>query len=316
MRFTRRVQLTGNTTFIVSLPKAWASLNNVKAGSEVYITQEEDGGLKITSSAAPVPVKEAHVILDGREDVGEIRREFISKYLAGYSVIRFNSKDRLPAENRKAIKAEAARLIGLEVVEEGSREVVVQDFFSTESLSVERAVKRAYALTVSMYEDLIQSLEKSPRNAVSISGQDDEVDRVFFLVLRQLGIALENASFLKALSLKSTDCIHYTRLITAIERTADNIAKQSLEAKNAEPDKKLVEMNKEALSVYSDAVKAFFSADKRQANNALDRKLLLAQKCEQAKEKGSPRNNLLVDKVASIAEHSAEIAEIAIDKQK
>ena len=313
---TRRVQLTGKSTYIVSLPKDWARLNNVKAGSELHLIQEDDGGLRINSSLEALKQKTAEISLEGKKE-NEIRREFISKYIGGYSIIKFTSQQRIAPETRRNINNEVSRLIGLEVVEEESLFITVQDFFSTENLSIEKAVKRAYAITVNMHENLINALEKE-KKTLSIASQDDEVDRVFFLVLRQLGIALENASFLKALNLKSSDCIPFTRLITALERIADNIAKQANEADKAKPDKELAELNSQALEVYSNAVKAFFSSNKTLANQALEQKELLVEKCEQAKakSKAAAENNLLIDKVASIAEHAAEIAEIAIDKEK
>ena len=36
---TRKVQRTGKSTFIVSLPKSWATKNGISAGSIIYINQ-------------------------------------------------------------------------------------------------------------------------------------------------------------------------------------------------------------------------------------------------------------------------------------
>ena len=46
----RRVQLTGKSTLIVSLPKKWTKKNGLKKGDSLMIKETKDGSLRITPS--------------------------------------------------------------------------------------------------------------------------------------------------------------------------------------------------------------------------------------------------------------------------
>jgi phosphate uptake regulator len=46
----RKLQVTGGSTFILSLPKEWATKNELKRGSSMVVREEEDGSLSISPS--------------------------------------------------------------------------------------------------------------------------------------------------------------------------------------------------------------------------------------------------------------------------
>ena len=43
----RKLQVTGGSTFILSLPKDWATKNELKRGSSMMVREEDDGSLSI-----------------------------------------------------------------------------------------------------------------------------------------------------------------------------------------------------------------------------------------------------------------------------
>jgi len=49
---TRKVQVTGKSTYIVTLPKKWAVDSGLVAGSLVRISYQDDGSIAITDHAA------------------------------------------------------------------------------------------------------------------------------------------------------------------------------------------------------------------------------------------------------------------------
>ena len=74
----RRIQKTGRNTFIVSLPKKWADRHNVKAGTLAYVTENDDGALRIDVHGA-AKSNIAVVDADGEQSL----RNVISAYIAG-----------------------------------------------------------------------------------------------------------------------------------------------------------------------------------------------------------------------------------------
>ncbi len=46
----RKLQITGGSTYILSLPKDWVTKNDLKKGSLMALEEEADGSLSITPS--------------------------------------------------------------------------------------------------------------------------------------------------------------------------------------------------------------------------------------------------------------------------
>lgn len=46
----RKLQVTGGSTYILSLPKEWVTRNQLSKGSLMVLCEEDDGSLSITSS--------------------------------------------------------------------------------------------------------------------------------------------------------------------------------------------------------------------------------------------------------------------------
>ena len=44
----RRVQMTGGSSYIITLPKEWIKLSNVKKNDQIGLSQQSDGTLLIT----------------------------------------------------------------------------------------------------------------------------------------------------------------------------------------------------------------------------------------------------------------------------
>jgi len=221
----RKVQLTGSSTYTVSLPKQWANKNNVKSGTKLYIFEVKDGSLTIKLDGKYNGDKEETTINTvNLGDPEEIQRMILAKYIQGYRIIKIISKNRFTPEIRKKAVSEIDRLVGLEIVEEKNNELLVQDFFSREGFSIDKTLKRAHIITSRMHEDLIDGIKNKDKELLkSIDDRDDEVDRLRFLITRQLNLAINNSSYLADLGLNSSDCLNYGAVITAIEETADHI---------------------------------------------------------------------------------------------
>jgi phosphate uptake regulator len=54
---TRKVQRTGKSTFIVSLPKSWATKNAIGTGSILFIAQNQNGALVLSTQKSEPDLK-------------------------------------------------------------------------------------------------------------------------------------------------------------------------------------------------------------------------------------------------------------------
>ncbi|MBI3588248.1 phosphate uptake regulator PhoU [Candidatus Micrarchaeota archaeon] len=326
----RKVQRTGTSTLAVSLPKAWAKKYGIRQGAELFIRENGDGMLSLSPtdlSAASQP--KTDLCVDDYKDIDSLRRKFLAAYLNGFTIIRLHSKGKFPSNMRRAIIEEAHKLIGVEATEETPTTLVVQDFFSHEGLSVEKTLRRAHLLASGMCEDLLGALSSGDRRAAAVViARDDEVDRLRFLLLRQLNLALNDSALLAALNLNTRQCVNYATVVIDLERVADKITKiakyyAELPSKESEATKelfkKLLELNRKVYALYSNAVKAFLGRDAALANAVIREKDgLFFARVEFDKgfaaHKAPYQYSVMLDSLMEIAEHCAEISEIAIDE--
>src|SRR5208283_2551196 len=90
----RKLQVTGGSTFILSLPKDWAIRNELKRGSSMVVREEDDGSLSIAPSKLVKEEKqdEAFIKASSNENVDAVMRTAISAYLDGFNILHIRAQ--------------------------------------------------------------------------------------------------------------------------------------------------------------------------------------------------------------------------------
>ena len=148
---SRRVQRTGGSTLIVSLPKVWVNRVGLNAGDEVSVAPQSDGKLIITPRATVRTQPPTVINVDGK-DRGALLRETIAVYVAGGRTLEFRS-ERFDSESRQAVKEVANTLIGLEIIEESADTITIKDLLDPQEMPVRRALRRLAVIVLSMLKD-------------------------------------------------------------------------------------------------------------------------------------------------------------------
>ncbi|MGI0029375.1 MAG: PhoU domain-containing protein, partial [Nitrososphaera sp.] len=214
-REVRKVQFTGRSTYVLSLPKRWVEEMHVKAGDQVTLIRQLDNSLSIVpvsagSSGSP---SEVTAIIMPNEGSSTIKRKVVSMYLAGYNIIHLKLKSgRISPAVRDAIREVVRRnLVGTEMIADASDNITLQVLLSLPELSVNTAIRRMYLIASSMHKDSISSLaELNQELAREVIKSDDEVDRFSLYILRNLVMAIQNGRVLREMGLKNpSDCLSY-----------------------------------------------------------------------------------------------------------
>nr|WP_256202536.1 AbrB/MazE/SpoVT family DNA-binding domain-containing protein [Sulfuracidifex tepidarius] len=134
---TRKIQLTGGSTYIVSLPKEWVKALSLKAGDEVQIMEDSDLKLVvIPKNGEKKDTDKRKILLCENMIVEAIAREFIAYYMAGYSQVTITCK-KMKGEDRAYIKdVVRKRLLGAEVIEEDVSSLTVQFLINEKDLPI------------------------------------------------------------------------------------------------------------------------------------------------------------------------------------
>ncbi|MGB4653189.1 PhoU domain-containing protein [Methanothrix sp.] len=217
---TRKVQRTGKSTFIVSLPKAWATKNGISAGSIVYISQGDNGALTLSTDRSE---RDLRVRLDVGEKTGDdLIRDIIGCYVGGYRIIEVTSQHMSPAQ-KKDLHQIVNKLIGPEILEETINKVVIHDLLSSEELQSEKALRRIKTVVKSMIHDSFVSLMNNDEDelAMDVIQRDDDVDRLNLLISRQFTEILRTGSVKQELQ-NPIHAFNYMQAASNLERIADH----------------------------------------------------------------------------------------------
>ncbi len=271
---TRKVQRTGKSTFIVSLPKNWATKNGIQAGSIIYITQSDNGSLMLSTDRSE---RDLRAKLDIGDKSGEhLVRDIIGCYLGGYRAIEVASSHMSSAQ-KKDLRQIVNKLIGPEILEETINKVVIQDLLSSEELQAERALKRIRTVVKSMIQDAISALLSNNKELASdVIQRDNDVDRLNLLVSRQFTEILRSGT-VKQDTPNSIAAFNYMQAASNLERIADHAHRIANVAYNCDctlPEELTDELSRlESVfgSLIDDSISYLLQTNADKANELIDR---------------------------------------------
>lgn len=326
----RKVQLTGKTTYIVSLPKRWAESVGLSNGSLVTILRQPNNTLLIIPHLTTKlnNVEEATLIVSSKKDSESLKRMIISAYLSGYSIINIKSKDGiLNLKQKSSIKEVVMRnLVGTAIIADSSNIMTLQVLTSSSELSIKTALRRMFLIALSMHRDSINALKDlNYELAESIINSDDEVDKFSLYIIRNLMVASTNEKNLRDLGLsRLSELIGYRVVVKSIERIADHatsIAEKIKELRIKPEDRiisKIEDMSNIVLSMFEDSIEALLRSDYELADRIFERYGLVKKIEDEIN--GMIYNNLergtyrfILEDLRRVAEYSTDIAEIAIN---
>jgi phosphate uptake regulator len=324
---TRKVQVTGGSTYTVSLPKSWATDNGVSAGSVIEFYPEEDTLLLTPKSEGER--------LEGTMDVSnlageQLTRAVMTMYVSGFEVIRLEST-RISTDQRRAIREGVQGLVGVEVLEETADSVVIQDLLDSSELSIENAVTRMRLISRSMLEDAVRALAENDDDlARDVIERDDDVDRLWFAVARIFRTTLRSPLAAEELGIPRENCFDYHASARQLERIADHAAKIAQYAKEldeipGEVIDALWELHGDAATIVEEAMDALFTDHSDDATELANtaRQNVLEMETQTREVDDLLRNlephqaqalGLVVDSLSRSADYGGNIAENALQK--
>jgi phosphate uptake regulator len=225
---TRKVQLSGGTTFTVSLPKSWATEQNISSGSVLYLHPESDGTLLV--EARPQQAEETHSKrLDvSKYDAGTFAETVRSMYLVGVDRLVLVDRNGHDEERLQTATELTAGLSGLELLETTDTKVVFENLIDPTSISVRKSVLRLKLVALAMYRDAVRAVVDADEDlAARVVTRDAEADKLFSLVTRQFRRALEDLQTVEKLETTRSELYEYYHTARQFERVGDHATKMA-----------------------------------------------------------------------------------------
>ncbi|SMO42550.1 phosphate signaling complex PhoU family protein [Halorubrum cibi] len=325
---TRKVQVTGGSTYTVSIPKSWATENDVGAGTEVEFYPDGDS-LFLTPRSEEERTRGSLEITDLTGQ--DLTRAVTTMYVSGFDVIELTGGE-ITTEQRSTVREAVQSLVGLEVLEETRDRVVVRDLLDSSELSIHNAVTRMRLISLSMLQDAITALSELDHDlARDVIGRDDDLDRLWLVVSRIFRATLRTPKAAEELGLPREECFDYHSSARQLERIGDHatkIAHLTLNIEEPLPEDvidAIDDLHGDAVEVVDTAMDALFAEDNDEATRlaneartgvrAIDERVRAIDELLRGLDPTRAQLlGLVVDSVLRSADYGGNVAETALQK--
>ena len=159
----RKVQVTGGSSYIVSLPKDWVLSSNVKKNDPVGLIVQQDGTLLVTPRIeAGTAQRTKEFPVSATTDPAYLYRCLVGAYVAGYTAITLTAQGKMPSSIRMGVREFTRMTIGQEVVEETETSVTIKDLLNPVEMPFRQTITRMAVIVRGMHQDGIEALRSRP----------------------------------------------------------------------------------------------------------------------------------------------------------
>lgn len=325
MEEARKVQITGKSTYMITLPKKWAVDVGLQPGSLVSLSYREQGTLLLTPSTTKTVISHKTLKIDGEKN--GLRRDIIGAYVMGHQFIELHART-IPQEIRKEIKGLCKDLIGSEIVEETKDKIVIYDILDPGEFTIDKGLKRMYALVYGMFKDLIEVFNARGRKEMlsEIVSREEEVDRVFLLIAKQFIMRLKVGCVSKEDPLNLVEAFHYRLAADNLERIGDHAVKiantfasiDSVDDLPRDITDKIACVGQNSLDSVEKSIISLRRADVALAGSVLRENAKIRQSISEINRLKMKTSNalpvgIITDSISRIGDYAGNIAELAID---
>lgn len=314
MKETRKIQITGGSTFIVSLPSDWVKDRGLHKGSEVFLTNRGTALQVLPVEENATEINKELRVKKGA-DLTEVQRMLTSVYISNFDIFAIRSNEYIDQGLRDTVGKFARTVMGVEIVEETSNTIVLQNVLKSNTFPMESAARRMILMVETMLADTLKGVIGHDADLLkNVVQRDDEVDRYQWYIYRES----------RMLSHDNTDNAFYLLLSRVLERIADhatNVCNEALALPKNKPDltKSISDFLAFNQEMFKESVKCFFSKDIHMMNAVIERKQEVDERRDKvlrklAGTKETSLNSIVVEEISRIGFYATDIAELAMDR--
>jgi len=325
----RKVQVTGGSTYIVSLPKKWANQVGIGPNDTIGIVPQADGTLVLTPRlSSGEELRQKTFDLREEPDERELLRNLIGAYVTGYDIIEVHQAPRMSTEVRNVVRQFTQLVIGPEIIDEDIDDIKTRDLLSPSDMPFRTSVQRMYRICSSMHREAVLAVcELNTDLAGDVILRDTEVDRLDWLVARQYNLLIRDVGLVERLGTSREHAVNFMLIARILERIGDHasrMARQVEDLKEARARKPMLrrvrDISEKLLPIFDDVISALFERDGKLANGSLERANGVLGEIRDLKEDvaDSPKNmglplSVVADSLDRTAHYLKDIGELVIN---
>ncbi|MFH1450655.1 MAG: phosphate uptake regulator PhoU [archaeon] len=327
---SRKLILSGGATYLISLPKEWVTRSGLKTGQDIFINENSDGSLLITpSEAGPRELRKSEIKTSPAEPPFSLTRRILGAYLRGFTEISVICDKGFTPTQKDAIRNLIHPLIGLEIIEESKTHLSAKNFLDPKEIPLPKLIQRAHLISKIMHEEITRAFRhREVKTLNEIISSDDEIDRLYFLTIRELECGIANPKIAKDMGFPLSEYIYYHLIIKRIEQIGDRITELAKILKHFNftvlPKQvldQLVKLSEDTYRLHCDAITVTIKKDTALVSSLLDECEHLAIRIKVMRDKmkcNSQKHAVFVDRIlekfSAILGITKHVAEAVITK--
>ncbi|MCL1983884.1 MAG: AbrB/MazE/SpoVT family DNA-binding domain-containing protein [Methanomassiliicoccaceae archaeon] len=326
----RRVQMTGGSSFIVTLPKDWAESVGLKKNDPLRLNPQQDGSIIITTadSADSSTCVTRIIDVEGLTDANFIFRMLVGAYMSGFGLIEVVSSSRLSNTVLDVVGKMTQMAIGIEIIEEYDNKIVLKDLVDPSEMKMGKSVERMRVLVRNMLTDVTSALKENDSSFIDdIIARDGDVDRLGWLITRHTNMFQRDVGLLKRIGMDHSEITSNYTISRIIERIGDHAVLMSKNIRKIIGHEGHNDLRNEAaklcdatISVFAKSFATISGSDPKSASDCANECRDLSEITKNLNEYVHGKDpdislsiNLMTSSLRRICEYSMDLAELAIN---
>ncbi|MDG6256278.1 MAG: phosphate uptake regulator PhoU [Methanomicrobiaceae archaeon] len=325
----RKVQISGGSSYIVSLPKNWIKQTKIQKNDPVGLIVQRDGTLLVTPNIKGEKIQKVKEFeVSTSTDQTYLLRCIIGAYIAGYDTIRIWAHARLPPFVLGLVRDFTSNAVGQEVVEETETAIVIKDLLNPSEMPFDNTLKRMSVIVKGMHEDAVTALKTGDRAlAEDVISRDTDIDRLHWLIARQNNLIVSDLNLSRRMNISIGTAEEYFMISRIIERIADhstriayNVIELIGKTENSKISGDIEKASAYALNIFHSSMHAFNTNDLVKANDTILMVKKLEEMCKTISTHALKYESQVAifivhisDSIHRIGDYSADICEVIIN---
>jgi phosphate uptake regulator len=327
---TRKVQLSGGTTYTVSLPKSWAEEHGIDAGAVLSLYTNADGSLLVEPSGGQGAREWSATVDVSTASDDAVRERIRALHAVGFDDVVLLDRGGHDEKRRQLVADTVAELSGFELLETSESRIQLTNLVDATNVDVRKSALRLRLVMLAMHRDAVTAVVEGDRAlAERVVSRDAEADKLFAMVTRHFRRALTDLQEVEKLEHSRDELFEYYYAARQFERVADHavkVARFALDpdaALSADFGDRLSSLADDARGIVDDAASVVLAdAEIETANDVLARRDALVEDIEALDRELYDHDDpgeahtvgLLLDSLRRTAEYGANVAGIAIQQ--
>jgi AbrB family looped-hinge helix DNA binding protein len=323
----RKLQTTAAGTFIVTIPKEWATNLGLSKGDLVNVDLDEKNIVISPTKSKQTSQMSNSINIEEFKDQKLLELCITASYIQGHDVTEIHSKSKISPDHKRWIRQAVDGLIGVEISEDYANRIILQNLIDPSKFDLDTLLEKFASTSKAVFEDAINALiEVDVSLAQDAYERGDQSTKLYRLLMRLALQAIKSRNIREQMKIKDAPSV-VIRIIAIRELGRMAYYAMRIAQHVGEIEKKLDEqiiniiqkMMRVSTEMQNHALSALLNKDLSTASAIIDRMVQIRRLYESASplvskypERTSLALSLIIRDIRAFAGYAVALADDAV----